>query len=211
MSDLAWAFLAGAAICALFDWAAVATANKAVEYVAKPGTMLALIGVALAIDAGDETQRAFFVAALAFSIAGDVFLMLERRFFVAGLGSFLVAHLLYIAGFVAGGIGGSLLPIWAAGLVVAGAWPAWLVVRGAARAQRKLAVPVTGYVLTITAMVAFAGASAEPLAVAGALLFYSSDTMIGVSRFVRMFSAAPIAIIVTYHLGQAALVLSLID
>ena len=43
--------------------------------------------------------RAWFVAALVFSLAGDVLLMLPREQFVAGLSAFLVAHLCYIVGF----------------------------------------------------------------------------------------------------------------
>jgi uncharacterized membrane protein YhhN len=46
-------------------------------------------------------------------------------------------------------------------------------------------------------------------AAAGAVLFYVSDALIGFSRFVREWPWAPVAIIVTYHLGQAGLVLAL--
>src|SRR4051794_41583322 len=64
-------------------------------------TMVCLIVVALALDpvAGADARRGWFVAALVFSLAGDVFLMLPRDLFVAGLSAFLVAHLCYIAGF----------------------------------------------------------------------------------------------------------------
>ena len=48
------------------------------------------------------------------------------------------------------------------------------------------------------------------MAALGALLFVTSDGLIGYSRFVRVPSWAPVAIIVTYHLGQAGLVLSLV-
>jgi hypothetical protein len=37
-----------------------------------------------------------------------------------------------------------------------------------------------------------------------------SDSLIGWTRFVRAHSWGPLAIIVTYHLGQAALVVSLV-
>ena len=44
----------------------------------------------------------------------------------------------------------------------------------------------------------------------GALLFVTSDSMIAWSKFVAPFDAAPVAIMVTYHLAQAGFVLSLV-
>jgi uncharacterized membrane protein YhhN len=43
----------------------------------------------------------------------------------------------------------------------------------------------------------------------GAVLFYASDALIAWNRFVQPRPWMPLAIIVTYHVGQAALVLSL--
>lgn len=210
MSDASWAWLTGAAICALFDWVAVGAGNKKVEYATKPTTIVFLIGGALALDARDGVQLALFVLALAFSLGGDIFLMLEERFFVFGLGSFLVAHLLYIGGFAAGDVSAGSTLVWFGALVIVGAWPSWMVVRGATRKERRLQVPVITYVCVITTMFAFAGGSKSLPAIVGAGLFFASDTMIGISRFVRDFPHARLAIIITYHLGQAGLVLSLL-
>ncbi len=66
------------------------------------------------------------------------------------------------------------------------------------------------YMLVIAVMVASALASGRWSAAIGAVLFLCSDTMIAWSRFVAPFPAAPVAIIVTYHLGQWALAESLI-
>jgi uncharacterized membrane protein YhhN len=59
-------------------------------------------------------------------------------------------------------------------------------------------------------MLAVAIASGNPLAIVGAALFVTSDSMIAWSKFVAPFAAAPVAIMVTYHLAQAGLVLSLL-
>jgi uncharacterized membrane protein YhhN len=59
-------------------------------------------------------------------------------------------------------------------------------------------------------MLVTALATGNVLAGVGAALFVSSDTMIACNRFVRPFGAADVSIMVTYHLGQAALVLSLV-
>jgi uncharacterized membrane protein YhhN len=66
------------------------------------------------------------------------------------------------------------------------------------------------YMLVISAMVATALATGNVVAGVGAALFVTSDTMIAWNRFVRPFAAADVGIMVTYHLGQAALVLSLV-
>jgi uncharacterized membrane protein YhhN len=73
----------------------------------------------------------------------------------------------------------------------------------------EMASPVSLYIAAISVMVASALASGNALAATGAVLFMASDTLIAWNRFVRPLEWAPITIIVTYHLGQAGLVLSL--
>ena len=86
---------------AVGDWTARARHNRRLEYVCKPATLVALIAAACLLDpaADAQTRRAWFVAALVASLAGDVLLMLERDLFVFGLGAFLVGHCFYVAGF----------------------------------------------------------------------------------------------------------------
>jgi uncharacterized membrane protein YhhN len=81
---------------------------------------------------------------------------------------------------------------------------------GALRGRRELAMPVGLYIVVISVMLATALATGNVLAGVGAALFVSSDTMIAWNRFVRPFRGADIGIMVTYHLGQAGLVLSLL-
>ena len=76
--------------------------------------------------------------------------------------------------------------------------------------RRELAVPVALYMVVISVMLATALATGNVLAGVGAALFVSSDAMIAWNRFVRPFAAADLGIMVTYHLGQAGLVLSLL-
>ena len=72
-----------------------------------------------------------------------------------------------------------------------------------------MTAPVTAYMAVISAMVVCAAGTGDGVAVAGAALFYASDALIGISRFVRSTPWAPVAIMVTYHVGQCLLVLSL--
>jgi uncharacterized membrane protein YhhN len=215
MTSLAWLFFVIAGIAALADWAAVVRREKRWEYIAKPATLLGLILVAVSLDPDVGAMRMWFVVALTFSLAGDIFLMLPDDLFLQGLGAFLLAHLAYIGGFVAGGIDEDPLivatPLVAAGVIAVAVvmYARFLVVRMTGDAH-PMRVPVALYATVIGSMLIAAVASTSPVAIAGAGLFVLSDGLIGYSRFIRMTSWAPLAIIVTYHLGQAGLVLSLV-
>src|SRR5205085_1515979 len=63
--------------------------------------------------------------------------------------------------------------------------------------------------LVLSPMVSAALATGIGLAIAGAVLFFASDTLIAWNRFVAPRPWMRLAIIVTYHLGQGGLVLSL--
>ncbi|HEV7758502.1 MAG TPA: lysoplasmalogenase, partial [Acidimicrobiales bacterium] len=180
------------------------------EYLCKPAVVVLLIGLALALDPRDPSARTWFVVALVCSLAGDVFLMVPRDLFVFGLGAFLLAHLAYVVGLAGDGVAIAWLlagvVLVAVGILVLGTQ----IVRAAYAAESEMAIPVMVYIGVISAMVVAAVGTGRPLAIGGALLFYSSDALIGWSRFVRECSWAPVVIMVTYHLGQLGLVLSLI-
>lgn len=217
MTTTAWVLLAAATLFAVADWIAVARGNRRIEYLCKPATLVLLIGVAVALDPADDGQRAWFVGALVLSLAGDVFLMLPRDAFVAGLASFLVGHVAYIVGLRLEEAGGGLAALAAAAVVVA---VATAMVGGrildALRAsqqqqqQQQMRTPVAAYMAVISTMVVCAIATGDVRAAVGAGLFYVSDAMIAWNRFVRPFPSARPAIMSTYHLGQAALILSLL-
>jgi uncharacterized membrane protein YhhN len=204
--------LALTVVVALVDWIAVATENQRLVYVAKPATMVPLIGAACALDPAVPGMRWWFVGALAFSLAGDVFLMLQppEKWFVAGLGSFLVGHLLYIIGFLHDDLSTTGVIIGAVVTFTALAAIGPTVVKGAADVEKALAFPVLVYMLTISVMVTLAFGTGNAFAIVGAVLFYVSDACIGWSRFVKDFPLAKLTIIVTYHVAQILLVLALV-
>ncbi|MCU1428187.1 MAG: putative rane protein [Actinomycetia bacterium] len=212
MTAPAWIALVVAAGFAVADWIANARDDRALEYVAKPATLVALVAVAVALDPADSTLRAWFVAALVFSLAGDVLLMLPKEQFVAGLAAFLVGHVCYVVGFWVDPPSGRAFAVAALVVVVCVSPVAVRVLRALRGSEdAALAPPVTAYIGVISVMVASALASGNPVAGAGATLFAVSDSMIAWSRFVRPFRAAPVAIMVTYHVGQALLVLSMVS
>jgi uncharacterized membrane protein YhhN len=180
-------------------------------YVLKPLTTALIILVALQAEHATATAyRPLVVAGLVCSLAGDVFLMLPRERFVAGLVSFLFAHVFYVAAFALDG--GARPSAWAAapvalygGLMLRRLWPG----------LGGLKAPVVVYVSAILLMAWLAasrwlavwdGGSAS--AFAGALLFVASDSLLAWNRFRGEFAGARGLILATYFPAQWLIALS---
>jgi len=210
MTGAGFLFLTLALVAAAADWVAVQLDRKPLEYVAKPLTMLLLIGAALALDPAVDAVRTWFVIALVLCAVGDVLLMVPQDLFVFGLASFLLGHLAYIVGMHVDGVE---VPRFFVGIIVV------MVILGvigtiilrAVRAgpEAQLAGPVVAYMFVISAMVASAIGVGRVASVVGASLFYASDALIAWNRFLKPTRYGRMAIIVTYHLAQIGLVLSL--
>jgi len=210
VTDVSRYALGIAGMFAALDWAAVARRNKPLEYLAKPATMLALIAVALSLDGVDDPRRWAFVVALGFSLFGDVFLMLPSDRFIAGVAAFFTAHIAYIVGLRIGEASALNLLIGALVVAVYAAVIGLRIIMAVRDREPKLTNAVAAYTAVISVMVASAVATKNPVAAVGAVVFMASDTLIAWNRFVQPLPWAPVTIMVTYHLGQAALVLSLV-
>lgn len=208
MNATTWLLLAVFGAVAALDWAAVHTRTRVLEYLCKPGSMIALIAAAAALDPVDGSARTALIVALALSTVGDVFLMLPDRdeLFVGGLAAFLAAHLAYVVGFTLEGLEGLGLAagaVLAVVLVLAVGRPVVRAVRGGETPE--LAAPVAAYVGVISLMLLTAVGTGDPRAAIGAALFAASDSLIARRRFVGAAGWQPLAIIVSYHAAQALL------
>jgi uncharacterized membrane protein YhhN len=211
MTALAWGLLAVAGCFAVTDWWATWTERVAVRYVAKPATLVALIGVAVALHPFDGRVRAAMVAGLVLSLGGDVFLLLSEKWFIAGLATFLLGHIAYVVGLQ---LAPTSLPWSLVGLAVVAVAIATVgrrVVSGVAGGEhRSLAVPVIAYLVVISAMVVSAFGTQGGWAIGGAMLFYVSDATLAWNRFLEQRRFGPLGVMTTYHLGQAGLVVWLV-
>jgi uncharacterized membrane protein YhhN len=207
LTDFSWLLFDAAIFFAAADWIAVALRNKTLEYVCKPAAIAFLIAVALAVQPRNDVQRWAFVVALVFSLAGDVLLMVDR--FLPGLIAFFGGHVAYIVGLRSGRTDFRPLLLSALIVFVAIVFVGARILVAVRERSPELGTPVSAYIAVISVMVACALASGNPLAATGAALFMVSDSLIAWNRFVKPLSWAPITIIVTYHLAQAGLVLSL--
>jgi uncharacterized membrane protein YhhN len=174
----------------------------------------------LAVLAGMQQGHWLLVLALALSAAGDLFLSRPgEKAFLAGLASFLAAHIAYIALFaiVGGGPGVLVAAPWrgalAAVLIVYGLVMLMLLMR---RIGPSLRGPVTVYIVAILCMGVSALTLDAPLVIAGALLFMASDTLLATEKFLlpaisRQRDWMRYAVWGTYYLGQMAIMLGLIS
>lgn len=129
--------------------------------------------------------------------------------FLGGLAVFLVAHLLYIAGFVRVDRRLRLARLLPVALWAAVALPV-LVTHADA-----LAIPVLVYGIVIFTMIWRAAAAMEgpgwnagTIGLLGAMLFGLSDTLLGYARFVEPLPASNLIIMSTYWGGQALIATS---
>ncbi len=186
--------------------------GRMLVYVFKPLTTVLILAIALwPGKAASDRYAAAVALGLAFSLAGDVFLMLRSDRFREGLASFLVAHLCYIAAFTAGtGLAADPVPVMAFGtlglVLLRLLWPG---------VPPRLRVPVTLYVVVILAMAIQATGRAgrlrdipSMLAAVGATLFVASDALLAWDRFRAPFRSSRGTVLSTYFVAQWLIALS---
>ncbi len=209
--------LIAALLCAVLDWVAVARQVKPLEYFAKPGVMVLLLGW-LWLSSGFQDGLAWFALGLLFSMGGDIALMLPREQFIAGLVSFLLAHVAYLVGFTQGPLPLNYVSLALAVLVGLTASQVYRRVAGGLKAsgQEKLKLPVLAYTAVISLMLLSAlltlvrpewAAQPALLVSSGALLFFISDGTLAWNKFVSPLPHGRLVVIITYHLGQMLIIL----
>ena len=194
-------------------------------WVTKPAVMVFLIAWVMSrsafpafMDSPERFPLVWFLLGLVFSLAGDVFLMLDAKFLPCGLGAFSLTHLCYLLGF------GQLPPARENWLPAAALAVFTLAIYGLltfrlcrgldARAKSAAKLPAALYLLlaSLTLYSALLSwfdyrweASASLVAVWGAALFYLSDGLNAWRRCVGPLAHDEVKIMATYHLGQIAL------
>ena len=173
-------------------------------YLFKPLTMVILIASMLSSVGSFAPWQWLILLGLVFSLAGDVFLMLPSDRFIAGLASFLVAHLCYIGAFYPHYEGGVTWP-WLAAVMVLGAVTLALLGRGLG----SLLGPVIAYLAAILTMLWLAGelywqsgTLQFTWLLAGAAVFALSDASLAWNKFRKPFHWAQALILGSYFLAQ---------
>jgi uncharacterized membrane protein YhhN len=178
---------------------------RSMEYICKPLTTILILLIAVLTGGTSPGLYKYLIfGGLLFSLAGDVFLMLPKDRFIAGLISFLVAHLFYIAAFTqpAGFFFG---PAPAAMLAVYGVIVYLLLQRNLGRMR----LPVLAYMVVLLVMAWQAWGRYQALrtptawmGLLGAALFVLSDTLLALNRFRGKFAAGRALTLLTYFAAQ---------
>jgi uncharacterized membrane protein YhhN len=150
-------------------------------------------------------------------MAGDIFLMLPKEQFIAGLVAFLLAHIAYIIGF------NQTLPafniaalIWAVLLGIIAAQLYKQIATGLVKQSKEsLLKPVLTYTAVIAIMLLSAlitlsrpeWSSGAAITVSiGAALFMLSDAILAWNKFVQPIKNGRVMNMAAYHLGQIILI-----
>lgn len=187
---------------------AIVFAWSTVQFITKPLLMAWLLVYFLLATSG--RRRFWVVVALFFSWLGDVMLMQEGQlYFMAGLGSFLLAHLSYIVFFWQQIRREQIQPkgrhwYW----IGAGVYTIGFYMYLLPYLAPELILPVLMYALTIAAMWAMAS-RLQPLLLAGASLFVLSDSLLAINKFVGNFEGAGWLVMFTYGLAQGCIIYSI--
>lgn len=199
-------------VVAVANWWSVATSRFTVEWWTKLLTMVALLATAIGAGALSTTPGRWLLVALFFGLLGDLALLGDTvPRFLSGVAAFLVGHLAYVACFATLGLPS---PAWAwAGVAVLAVilFASRRVVPSAWRvAGPSVAVPLAAYSLVIGAMLVIAWLTGLWAVAAGATIFVISDTIIALALardgFERPRGSDHVAVMVTYHVGQALIV-----
>lgn len=207
MTTTILAVLAGA--FGVADWWATWEKRRPVRFVTKPAALFFLVLVAATLDPFDETIRTWMVVGLVLSLLGDIFLLgTTKKMFLGGLVSFLLGHVAYVVALQQAPRSIPWTLVGLAVVVASGALVGRRIVGGLGSIEGggQMVPAVVAYMVVISAMVVSAFGTAAPWAIVGALLFYASDATLAWNRFLEERRFGPLAVMVTYHLGQAGLV-----
>lgn len=212
-------WLAITAAAALTDWVAAWRKWKRGLYAAKPAVLIAML-LWFTRASGWQGDMIWFGLGLVFSLLGDVALLLPSRYFLPGVAAFFLAHVAYLVGFNLN------LPVlrmdfWL--LLALTAVTAFSVFRRVLLGLRQkshskpLVIPLVVYAVALSLMWLSAlvcmlrpgwPPDAALLAAMGGTLFFTSDCLLSYNRFVRPLRNGQMWVHITYHIGQACIVLA---
>jgi len=165
---------------------------------------LPVLGLAVWVASGARSRSAWLVVAgLVLSLVADV--VIEKSF-LAGLAVFLLAHVAYVAAFLARD--GAPRPLLLLPFAAWGALMLWRLWPGLG----DLRLPVIVYSAVICTMMwraaAASAGAAEWITLAGAVVFAASDSLLALDKFQKPIPHASVAIMALYWAGQLLIALS---
>lgn len=192
------------------------TGNEYVQFATKPLLIPLLAFLFLSETRGGKNKLSLFVLlALFFSWIGDVLLMFQEKqsvFFLLGLSSFLLAHIMYIIFFHKIRIAESILSRWWILLVVAAYYAGLIIWLSPYLGDMKIPVRMYGVVISFMLMMALhmlyiGNKQAGRFFIAGAILFIISDSILAVNKFFQPMWGASAWVMISYGIAQLLIVM----
>lgn len=191
-------------IVAIADIYAIITHNKEVEMIAKPLIATSLVILYLV---SVKQPNFWYVSALFFAFWGDVLLLFQDQFFIYGLASFLLAHVLLIT------ISSKFLNQVSIPKILLHSFPFVALLGGliymiySGLGEMLIPVIVYGIVISIfgviTSVIYASKRSVENgWLFLGALTFIASDSILAINKFYHSTELLGISIMITYIIAQ---------
>ena len=185
--------------------------NNFLRYTFKPlSTVIIILYTVFQYPEVSELYKYLIIAALIFSLAGDIFIMLPHDKFVQGIAAFFIAHMLFILAFVTD-IGLSFNWIWLIPLLIY----AIIFLKLILPKTGKLKIPVLVYTIVIVSFLwqaigrnGIAMSDSSKYALFGAILFVASDSILAYTRFFKEYKISSFLIHSTYWAALFCLSLS---
>lgn len=199
-------------LVAITDIYAVIIQNKSLEIIFKPLLMTTLVIVYLL-----SVKKANFwlVSALFFSFWGDVFLLDKTNYFVFGLGSFLIAHIMYIKMTTKFLKTTSIVKILTTSIVFVALFTVVLFLIKDNLGEMLVPVIVYGIAISTFGTCALLNylqekSTANTWLLLGSILFIASDSLIALNNFYSPKHFFDIAIITLYVVSQYLIIKAVI-
>ncbi|MET6998965.1 lysoplasmalogenase [Chitinophaga defluvii] len=189
----------------------------AIRFTSKP-LLMVLLALYFMSNTGHvrAIYRYLLLAALAFSFGGDVLLMFDGRgmtFFIAGLGSFLLAHMMYILFFLKIRYTNDPRPDchYFAAFITEAIVIAFIFFMLPYLGDMTIPVIIYAIGISFTLLCALHAfrlqqQTAGWYCILGAILFIISDSLIAVGKFYQPIPLGGVLVMLTYGLAQAGLV-----
>lgn len=219
MNHLIFPFLIAGAM--IVNWIAVWQKLSVLNFFSKPAVILLFL-ISLPGQGFFTYPIFWFWIGLGFSLLGDILLMLPKRYFLSGLGAFLITHLCYFLGL-------NLLtpphtswisPLITGVVLTAAIWVHWLTKdpnKKSISSRELLAVLVYSCLLLMMTGAAvlthfsFAWKPIPAFSVSlGAGLFLISDGLIGWHKYIKPVPFRDILVRISYHAAQAGIVIGVL-
>lgn len=175
-------------------------------------TLFLLVNLILTGD--NYTFNILIIAGLCGGFIGDLFLSFDTKFFLQGLASFLIGHILYITAFVYyGGI--ALYPvIYSILIIISLTYLAVFFKTLTKKMDMVIICAIIAYVIILNLMVMSAlhmerQSGLFPFILTGAILFFISDSVLAVQLFQKEFKLNHFIILSTYYGAQLFIALGI--